>query len=142
MGTTIAGSARSGSVSAEVAVVERVYDAFGRGDAETIFALFHPEGTIYQSQALPWGGTYHGHAGLAEFFGKLTGAIASKVETEHVIDDLEGHVVAIGRTRGHVLASGRPFDVAETHVWTVAEGRILRFESYIDSGSMREALGL
>lgn len=142
MGTMVKDAARPGSASAEVAVVQRVYDAFARGDAAAVFAMFHPDGTIYQSSALPWGGAYQGHAGLAEFFGKLTGAVASQVETERFIDDQEGHVVAIGRTRGHVLASGRPFDVPETHVWTISDGLVLRFEAYIDTGLMREALGL
>ncbi len=66
----------------------------------------------------------------------------SEVEPERLIDDEEGHVVQIGRTRGRVRATGKEFDVPETHVWTVEEGRVIRFESYIDTPKMREALGL
>ena len=46
------------------------------------------------------------------------------------------------RTSRRVRATGGPFDVAETHVWTVEEGKVTRFESYIDTPKTREALGL
>ena len=133
---------RPQTASPSVAVVRDVYAAFERNDAPAIFALFHPEGVITQSARLPWGGRYDGHAGLAEFLGKLTGAIASRVTTERFIDDEDGHVVAIGVTEGHVVATGRRFEVPETHVWTVANGLVTKFESYIDTGAMRLALGL
>jgi hypothetical protein len=123
---------RPQTASPSVAVVRDVYAAFERNDAPAIFALFHPEGVITQSIRLPWGGRYDGHAGLAEFLGKLTGAIASRVTTERFIDDEDGHVVA----------TGRRFEVPETHVWTVANGLVTKFESYIDTGAMRLALGL
>lgn len=125
-----------------VAVVRGVYDAFARGDAEAIFGLAHPEVEVFQSSRLPWGGQYRGHEGLGEFLTKLTGAVESEVEPERLIDDEEGHVVQTGRTRGRVRATGKPFDVPETHVWTVEDGKVVRFESYIDTPKMREALGL
>ena len=125
-----------------VAVVRAVYDAFARGDVPAIFALVHPEATIYQSSRLPWGGRYEGHAGIAEFLGKLTGAVASQVTTERYIDDEEGHVVAIGVTAGHALATVRRFAVPETHVRTVPDGLVTRSESYIDTGAIRGALRL
>ena len=50
--------------------------------------------------------------------------------------------MAVGHTRGRVLATGNRFDVPETHVWTIRDGKVERFESYIDTKMMREALGL
>lgn len=125
-----------------IQVVEAVYDAFGRGDVPAIFGLFHPEAEVYQSSRLPWGGEYRGHEELGVFLTRLTGAIESQVEPERLIDDGERHVVQIGRTRGTVRETGARFDVPETHVWTVEDGKVLRFESYIDTAKMRGALGL
>jgi hypothetical protein len=130
------------AVSPGVSLVSSVYDAFGRKDIPAIFALLDHSCTITQSTRLPWGGAYAGHDGVLEFFGRLTSAIESTVETERYIDDQDGHVVAIGVTRGRVVATGRPFEIAETHVWTVRDGKVLRFESYIDTARMREVLGL
>jgi ketosteroid isomerase-like protein len=142
MSEQVAVAERPATVSENAAVVARVYDAFSQGDVATLFDIFHPAGTITQSSRLPWGGVYEGHEGLGLFLGRLTGAIRSSVETERFIDDEAGHVVAIGRTRGQVLATGRPFDVPEVHVWTVGDGKITRFEAYIDTAMMREALDL
>ena len=79
-------------------VVQSVYDAFGRGDVQALFGLFHPKGEIYQSSRLPWGGVYREYAGLGDFLGKLTGVVESRVDTERYIDDEEGYVVAVGHT--------------------------------------------
>lgn len=132
----------TGMPQGSVAVVKSVYEAFARGDAEAIFGLVHPQAEVYQSSRLPWGGRYEGHEGLGAFLTRLTGTVESEVEPERLIDDEEGHVVQIGRTRGRVRATGKEFDVPETHVWTVEGGRVIRFESYIDTPKMREALGL
>jgi ketosteroid isomerase-like protein len=125
-----------------VAVVQQMCDAFGRKDIPAIFGLCRPDCEIYQSSRLPWGGRYEGHAGLGDFLTRLTGAIVSHVEVGRYIDDEEGHVVAVGHTRGRVVATGRAFDVPETHVWTVQDGAVRRFESYVDTAQMRAALDL
>jgi ketosteroid isomerase-like protein len=41
----------------DLAVVRAVYDAFDRADLTAILELFSPEVAVYQSPALPWGGT-------------------------------------------------------------------------------------
>ena len=125
-----------------VVVVQSIYDAFSRGDLEDIFGLVHPEAEIYQSDQLPWGGEYRGHECFGEFLTRLTSTVESRVETGIFIDDEDGHVVQIGRTRGKVRATGREFDVPETHVWTVEGGKATRYAAYIDTGKMREALDL
>ncbi len=142
MNQSIQEKENTGIPQGNVAVVKGVYDAFARGDVGSIFGLVHPEVEVYQSSRLPWGGRFEGHEGLGAFLTRLTGTVESEVEPERLIDDEEGHVVQIGRTRGRVRATGNEFDVPETHVWTVEDGRVTRFESYIDTPKMREALGL
>ena len=139
------GESRTGKVGImqdNVQVVSDIYEAFGRGDVPAIFGRFHPEAEVYQSSQLPWGGEYRGHEELGVFLAKLTGAIESEVETGQFIDDEEGHVVQTGHTRGTVRETGARFDVPETHVWTVEDGKVRRFESYVDAAKMRAALGL
>lgn len=124
----------------DLALVREVYDAFGRADVPRIMALFAEDGTVEQSPELPWGGTHTGHAGLGQFLAVLTAHLASTPETERLFADGAGHVVQVGRTRGTVRATGVPFDVAEVHVFTLAGGRITRFEAYVDTPAMRAAL--
>jgi hypothetical protein len=128
------------SSSSAAEVVRRMYDAFSRGDVEAILGLAAPDVVIYQSPSVPWGGRRSGAEGLQHFLGSLISTIRSAVETGELYDDGDGHVVQSGRTRGEVIATGVPFDVAETHVWTVADGLVQRFDSYIDVAAMRRAL--
>ncbi len=126
----------------DVAVVHSAYEALGRGDVQAIFGLLHPQIELYQSKRVPWGGTYKGHEEVGYFFSKLTETIESKVEPDQFIDDEEGHVVVVGHTRGNVLATGREFEVPAVHVWTIREGKAVKFEAYIDDFQMRAALGV
>ena len=73
---------------------------------------------------------------------KVTETIVSRIEPDQFIDDDAAHVVAVGHTRGRVRATGREFDVPAVHVWTIREGKAVKFEAYIDTAEMRVALGL
>lgn len=125
-----------------IAVVRSAYDAFSSGNVQSIFDLLHPEIEIYQSEGLPWGGRYKGHQEIGSYLKKVTETIESKVEPDRFIDDEAGHVVAVGHTRGRVRATGREFEVPVVHVWTIREGKAVKFEAYIDTAEMRVALGL
>ena len=126
----------------DVAVVQSAYEAFRRGDVQAIFALLHPEIELYQSEWVPWGGKYKGHEEAGYFFSNLTETIESRVDPDQFIDDEEGHVVAVGHTRGSVRTTRREFEVPIVHVWTIREGKALKFEAYIATFQMRVALAL
>lgn len=121
-------------------IVAELYEAFARRDVRAITEIVDPEVEIQQTTLLPWGGTYHGHAGLMAFFTKLLGHVDSRVDADAFIDAGD-HVVVIGHTRGKVRASGKEFDVRIAHVWTLKDGKARRFEAYIDTPAMLEALG-
>ena len=122
-----------------IAVVTRLYELFGAKDITGILAMIDPDVHVSQTPQLPWGGEYDGHDGITEFFVNLVGAISSTVEHETMFAAGD-RVVQLGRTRGTVNATGTPFDVREVHILTLADGRITRFEAYIDTPAMLEAL--
>ena len=124
----------------DTAVLAEGHAAFVRGDLARISALFADDGVITQSPALPWGGTYTGPEGLAAFLGTLTAHLASAPVTERLFADGSERVVQVGRTRGTVRATRAAFDVPEVQVWTVAGGRVQRFEAYLDTPAMQAAL--
>ncbi|EYF08394.1 Hypothetical protein CAP_3923 [Chondromyces apiculatus DSM 436] len=124
---------------ANVELVQQVYAAMGRRDLEALFRMIAEDVKIVQSNAMPWGGCYEGHAGMREFFGKLGAKIKSAVAVERYIEAGE-QVVAIGRTQGATLATGKTFDVPVAHVWTVKEGKVTELRPYIDHPTMEPAL--
>jgi ketosteroid isomerase-like protein len=123
-----------------VALVRRLYEAMAAADFETIVAIVDPDVVITQTPELPWGGEFHGHAGLAEFAGKLTDTIRSRV-THHAVFAAGERVVQVGKTAGTVNATGASFDIDEVHVHTMRDGKIVRFEAHIDTPAMLAVLG-
>ena len=126
--------------SDDLDTIRRVYEAMQAREIDRILGdLFSPDITIWQTPDLPWGGTHQGHDGAIEFFVKLIEHIQSRVTTEHLYA-AGNHVVQTGRTRGTVVANGAAFDVSEVHLWELRDGKVVRFEVYIDTPAMLEAL--
>lgn len=122
-------------------VVATLYEAFTQRDVAKIVQLVDPAFTVVQTSELPWGGTFEGLDGLQQFFSALTSTVDSRVEVDEYLE-AGNRVVAIGWTRGHVKASRARFDIRIVHVWTIKDGRALRFEPYIDTPGMLAALAL
>jgi ketosteroid isomerase-like protein len=125
--------------SENLQIVELMYEAFKNGDLGTIMKYFASDLEIYQSEQLPWGGTYKGTMGAMSFFSKLRGSVDSAVETEQLIDSGE-HVIQIGRTRGKAKKGDKTFDIPEVHVWKFRDGKIVGFHAFIDNPGMLSVL--
>lgn len=120
-------------------LVRRIYDALTQRDVPAAMQLFAPNVEVVQSEEVPWGGVYRGHEGVMQFFAKLIEHITSAVEIERYIDAGE-HVVAVGRSRGTINATGAPFDVPIAHVWTVQNGKATHVRYCIDHLTIHAAL--
>lgn len=124
---------------ANAALVQRAYDALRRRDMAAAFALLAPDVEISQAREIPWGGDYRGHENAAKFFARLVETITSTVTIERFIDAGDT-IVAIGRTKGTVNATGHAFDVPIAHAWTIADGLVVRIQFFIDDPTMLSAL--
>jgi len=61
------------SAQENVQIVKDAYAAFGRGDIQGLLALFAEDiEWIVPGEGWPLAGTYRGHAGVAEFFQKIS----------------------------------------------------------------------
>jgi ketosteroid isomerase-like protein len=126
--------------SNDIQVVQAVYGAMAAGDVARLFELVDESCVITQDARLPWGGRYVGRDGLATFGLRLREAIQSSVTT-HAVFAADGDVVQVGRTAGTTVATGTPFDIAEVHRWTIADGRVVAAHFSIDTPGMLDALG-
>ena len=123
----------------DVRAIRSLYEAFERKDLPALFAVLHPQVEFYQSALLPWGGIYRGQEEAKRFFTTLVAHVESRVDVDHIIDAGD-HIVAVGHSRGRVKASGQTFEIAIVHVWTMQQGKALRFEIYLDIPPMLRAL--
>ena len=116
-------------------VIGDFYRAIAAQDFQSALAVLDPAVTVWQTEQLPWGGSYDGLDGFIEFFGKIRETITSAVETEEIFEAGE-HVVQRGRTRGTLNATGASFDVREIHVWEVRDGKAVSLRAHIDTPAM------
>jgi len=123
----------------DIETVEAIYAAMAARDTDALFALLDPAIVVTQDDRIPWGGRYEGHDGVARFAITLGSTIDSKVTTDAMFE-ADGDVIQCGRTRGTVVATGTPFDIAEVHRWTIRDGRAVRAHYAIDTPGMLAAL--
>ncbi len=86
------------------------------------------------------------HRGAETVFKEVIGATNEKIEKFRVkmrkFFTVGDHAVAIGSFRGRGKATGKNLDAATAHVWTLRNGKAVRFEGFHDANKWREVLGL
>lgn len=125
------------------AFIRSLYEAFGRGDAETVLGALHPEVEWHEAEGQPYadGNPYVGPERVGEgVFGRIMGDYDGfSVNPETYVADGDD-VVAMGRYTGTRKGSGEPLDAQFAHHWTVRDGKVVRFQQYTDTGQMRDLL--
>ena len=117
---------------ANVEALQRGYEALNRGDLSVVLELLHPDLEWHEPGDSPHAGTHHGRHSFEEFFRSWIESFDEfRVEPEQVIergDDL----IAVVRQRGRGRASGVAIEIRIAHIWTVADGRAVRWEAVPD----------
>lgn len=123
-----------------VALVQKLYAAFGRGDIQTILdhVAADVEWTMQGPPSLPTAGTRRGPAEVAEFFGHFAAFDNPKVTADEYL--AQGDVVVtLGRFSCVVKATGKKFDSMVAHVFTIRDGRVRRFLDFLDTAQLQDA---
>lgn len=128
-------------MSQNLAVVQAMYDAFARQDHAAIRRIFDPEIEWLQMDGFPMGGHHHGVDQIfAEVFAKFR---LHWLDWAAVVDqylDAGSNVVALGHYVGTAKQTGRSVRAPFAHVYTVQEGRIIKFVQYTDTLRVHQAL--
>ena len=121
-----------------IGVVQRGYEAFGRGDIESLLALL--DETITWSTPgpadLPMAGNRRGRAGVAEFFQALMATVdILRFEPKEFV--AQGDVVVVvGDDTSRVKATGASVEFEWVHVFTLRDGKIVAFKEYGDVSAL------
>lgn len=129
-----------GAMSREnVETVRRMHDAVGTPAA---LDYYDPEVVLINSPNSPQTAPYVGHAGLIAWMRDVRdGVDGFSAEIEEVIDVDESRVVVVGVMRGRGRASGLPFALHLSTVFTLKDARIVRAEAYDTKAQALEAVG-
>jgi ketosteroid isomerase-like protein len=125
--------------TSNIEIVRSIYDAYHRRDFAAFFALLDPDIEVQQTPQLPWGGEYRGYDRVRELFKQVAELTETQPTPEEYFECGET-VVVIGRLRGRARATNRPIDLRVVHAWTLRDGRVVRYDPYMDSTKMLEAL--
>ena len=125
-----------------VAIVRRSYVAFAADDMDGVVGDMHPDIVWHQAQGLPHGGVYHG---LEEVRRNVFDPLDRDWWSEFTAEpdeflDADGEVVVLGRYRGVAKETGKKLDVPFVHVWTLEDGKAVRFRQFLDTAGWVEAL--
>ncbi|MEU1118033.1 MULTISPECIES: nuclear transport factor 2 family protein [unclassified Streptomyces] len=114
----------------------------GRSSFALLAPYFSPEVVLHQAAALPYGGTWRGHDGMARFFLAMS-------EAWEVFDITRQEFLATGETavvhsdiRARARATGRTLDFPILQTLTVRGGRIAEVRPfYWDTAAIAAACG-
>jgi ketosteroid isomerase-like protein len=121
-------------------VARAMYDAFNRGDMDTILELADPAVSVEDHGVID-GATYEGREGVVQFLAFQAEAFsAQSVELEELIETGE-EIVAVIRLRGEGPVSRVPLEGRFTHVWEIAGGMVRRLRVYATKQEALEAAG-
>jgi len=125
-----------------VDLVAGVYAAFGRGDVPKVLGAMHPQIQWTETAGYKYGGIFRGpQAVLENVFARIQVDFESfSVDVERLID--AGNVVVMqGHYVGQGKATGKSVRAAVAHVLEISDGKIVRFDQYVDSATINPIIG-
>jgi ketosteroid isomerase-like protein len=117
-------------VEANGALIKSAYDAFSRGELQTVFATFDEHIFWHVPGRGPLSRDYRGHTevrGFFEHFMSLSGG-TFRLQVDHVLakDDRVVVLCTESARRG-----GRSWSSPQVHVWTIKDGKATVFCEYM-----------
>jgi ketosteroid isomerase-like protein len=117
------------------------YQMFQSGDIQHLLERYHDDALWIEPEVehVPFSGPHTGKAEIAEFFRGLDEAAqALRFEPKEFIAEGD-KVVVTGEASWLVKTTGRSYDSPWVHVFTMRDGKIIRFENYQDTAAGERA---
>lgn len=128
-----------------VDLLRRLYESFGQGDIPTVLGAMSPGIRWHQAESHPYtpdGAVWVGPDAVLNNLFMRIGAewdgFAVHPASFHGAGDT---VVVEGRYTGTFKATGKRLDCQMCHVWDVKDGKVTRFQQYVDTARLREVMG-
>ena len=123
-----------------VALVKQGYAAFQRGDIPAVLALLADdvEFVLHYPENPTLGGWYRGRAAVAQFFQRLGKEMEFTLFSPDEFIASGDRVVVLGRQAGRARSTGRHGELQWVHVYTVRDGKVSRFDEFLDSHTLAQ----
>ena len=117
------------AAQANAALIKSAYDAFNRGDTQSVFAVFAENILWHVPGRGPLSRDYRGHAEVGRFFEQFMGLSEGtfRIEIDQILANRERVVVLCTES---ARRAGQSWSSPQVHVWTVKDGRATAFWEY------------
>jgi ketosteroid isomerase-like protein len=123
-----------------VDLIKQGYSYFATGNVPGVLALFDPAIEWHECKGMPFvkgDGIYTGHdAIVTNVFMNLPVFFDGFNIAVNEIFGVDDKVVMVGYYQGTNKATGKPFKANATHVWTVKDGKAIRFFQAVDTATI------
>ncbi len=125
-----------------VNVVQRTYEAVGRGDIPALLDLLTEdvEWTFQGPSVIPFAGTRRGREEVAEFFSLVGGTLEFEQFEPREFVGQGDTVVVVGYERNLIKPTDRTFEQEWAHVYTLRDGKIVKLRCFEDTAAYVVAL--
>ena len=129
-----------------VTLLKNLYNAFGSGDIPTVLGAMSPGIKWYQAESNPYmpsGEPWVGPDAIVNnLFRKLGEDWNGFTVHPKSFHGAGNSVIVEGRYTGTCKATGKSMDLQICHIWDVEDGKITRFQQYIDTAKFRDVMGV
>ena len=125
-----------------VEIVRSMFDAWNRGDYEAAGAAFDREAEVEMRLGADLDGTYRGFDEIAKMMREFWGTFGEFRSEPTDFATSGDEVVVTVNHRGRGRTSGAEVQMTNWQVFTVREGRIVRYRMYAEQAEALEAAGL
>lgn len=122
-----------------------LYAAFAQGDVPTVLGAMDPQIHWHEAESNPYMSSGEAWVGPDAVLNELFVRLAEEWD-EFTVEPASYHdagdvVTVEGRYRGTHGQSGMSMDAQFCHVWTLEDGKIVKFQQYTDTAQLQEAMG-
>ena len=128
-----------------VKILKGVYEAFGRGDIPSVLGAMSPDVHWYEAEGNPYRPSGEAWVGpdavLNNLFMKLGEDWEDFTVHQKSFHDAGDSVIVEARYTGKYKATGKNTDAQVCHVWDLKDGKITRFQQYLNTAHFQDVMG-
>ena len=128
-----------------VRLMRDLYEAFGRGDVPDVIGAMIPgirwhqaEGNPYNPSGQPWVGP---DAVMNNLFMRLGSEWDGFTVHPRAFHGAGDSVIVEARYTGTFKPTGKSMDTQVCHVWDIKDGKVTRFQQYVDTAKLHDVMG-
>lgn len=127
-----------------VNLLKNLYDAFGRGDIPTVLGMMSQDIKWHEAESHPYmpsGKAFEGPDDVLNLFIKVGAEWDGFTVHPKSFHDAGNSVIVEARYTGKYKATGKSMDAQVCHIWDVTDGKVTRFQQYVDTAKLRDVMG-